>query len=64
MEKNYIIRIYHRKKSILGDEEKSVTGLVEEPLTGARQPFHDSDELWNILSEKTAQKDITSSPDK
>ncbi len=56
MEKNYIVRIYHRKKNMLDGDQKQITGLVEEPLTGIRQSFHDPEKLWEILSDSLSHK--------
>ena len=62
MEKNYIVRIYKFEKDTPEDEEKTLTGLVEEPMTGMRQSFHTREELWSILSENDGQNEPSPQP--
>ncbi len=46
MAKNYIVRIYRRKKN----NPRVLVGLVEEVGTKGKKAFNDLDDLWKILN--------------
>ena len=55
IEDSYVVRIYRRTptggKDGVRDDRPSLIGVVENPGTGQRRPFHDIEELWTVLAE-------------
>ena len=50
---NYIIRIFPQHSSTQ-DRTTSIVGLLEDPLSGKRCRFSSAEELWSLLTGKTA----------
>ena len=59
-EQSYIIRIYRctrRRGSVRRAHDRvTLAGIVESPAGNEHQAFHDIEELWAILADRTVAK--------
>ena len=49
MSDSYIVRIHRRVEK--PGQHHDMVGVVEDPVAGRQQAFHDADELWAILED-------------
>ena len=55
MSESYIVRI-HRRVEKPGHHHDMV-GVVEDPVAGRQQAFHDAEELWAIMEDRPSPSD-------